>query len=262
MNINAMVNYHVTSLHEQAFRFDVDGIEGNLVAPELNKVQVHVKDLRDNFPLSFAHDGIAFKRSPTGIQNFTQAGWRAKYEKEISHLLSESIAAKDVIIFDHTVRIDDIDASRKPARNVHNDYSSVSANQRLIDLVGKEEAASFSRGHFAFVNVWRPIESVVKSSPLGFIQPNSVKAEDWLDIELIYPDRRGQILGLLHNPKHEWFYISDMTPEEVIIFNIYDNKGRAHLAHSALDGLSEKHSSAGAQNAPRKSIETRTLIRF
>ena len=84
----------------------------------------------------------------------------------------------------------------------------------------------------------------------------------YLNIELIYPDRRGQILGVLHNPKHEWFYISDMTPEEVIIFNIYDNKGRAHLAHSALDGLSEKHSSAGAQNAPRKSIETRTLIRF
>ena len=81
--------------------------------------------------------------------------------------------------------------------------------------------------------------------------------QDWINIELIYPDRKGQILGVKANPKHEWFYFSDMTPDNAIIFNIYDNKGRPHLAHSAID-IVEKHPVI----LPRKSIETRTLVRY
>jgi len=78
-----------------------------------------------------------------------------------------------------------------------------------------------------------------------------------MTIELIYPDRKGQILGVGANPKHEWFYQSNMTPNEVVIFNIYDNRGQPHLAHSALDIANQPDNSP-----PRKSIETRTLVRY
>ena len=84
-----------------------------------------------------------------------------------------------------------------------------------------------------------------------------MNAKDWIDIELIYPDRKGQILGVIENVNHEWFYFSNMTPQEAIIFNIYDNNGRPHLAHSALDILGEKDA-----GVTRKSIETRTLVRY
>jgi len=127
----------------------------------------------------------------------------------------------------------------------------------LIDLVGEERAEEFQRAGYGFVNVWRPVEHVIKSSPLGFIRPSSMQPGDWMDIGLIYPDRFGQILGVAANRSHDWFFQSEMTPDEIAIFNIYDNRGRPHLAHSALDLPSDRKAAA-----PRMSIESRTLVRY
>ena len=59
------------------------------------------------------------------MQDFEQdtSVWELTYNQELKTLLAEQIGAKEIIIFDHTVRIDDPNAGRKPARNVHSDYS-------------------------------------------------------------------------------------------------------------------------------------------
>ena len=61
MQIAASVNYHVKKPTPQAFEFDVDGIVGNLVSPELVTTEIEVTDLRyeDQQP-TFEHDGIEF----------------------------------------------------------------------------------------------------------------------------------------------------------------------------------------------------------
>ncbi len=259
MNIKASVNYHIKSDQAQAFHFDVDGVAGNLISPELEATEIHVKDIRGKVqPFNFDDNGILFFDAASTITQFNHDNdWESDYNQQITRLLIQHIGAREVIIFDHTVRIDNPDAERKPARNVHNDYSPEGASQRLIDLLGQQRAAEFEKGHFGFVNVWRPIEHPITSSPLGFIHPRSMRHEDWMTIELIYPDRKGHILGVAANPEHEWFYQSNMQPNECIVFNIYDNQGRPHLAHSALDITSQTNGSL-----PRKSIETRTLIRY
>lgn len=259
MNIRAAVNYHVVSDMPQAFQFDVDGLVGNLISPELVAAEVNVKDVREgSCSVSFNADGIVFTSAPSNTSRFDDSGeWQQDYDAEISQLLMGQTGALEVIVFDHTVRIDNPNATRKPARNVHNDYSPKGAKQRLIDLVGQQRASEFSNGEYGFVNVWRPIENPIITSPLGFIRPSSMVSADWMTIELIYPDRKGQILGVAATPKHEWFYQSHMRPDEVIIFNIYDNTGRPYLAHSALDVIGQKE-----MPLPRKSIETRTLVRY
>ncbi|MEM9101819.1 MAG: CmcJ/NvfI family oxidoreductase [Pseudomonadota bacterium] len=259
MNVMASVNYFVKRDMIQAFHFDVDGVAGNLISPDLVAEKVTVKDLRENKDtLNFNDNGICFTKFESTISDFREKhSWQSIYDNEIKNLLRDKIGAKEVIVFDHTVRMDMPNAVRKPARNVHNDYSEKAANQRLNDLVGKDQAIEFQKGSFGFVNVWRPIEDMIISSPLGFICPHSMQSKDWINIELIYPDRIGQILGVVANPKHQWFYLSKMTPTEAIIFNIYDNKNRPHLAHSALD-----IESGTTPSKPRKSIETRVLIRY
>lgn len=259
MQIDASVNYHVKKNSLQAFEFDVDGVVGNLVSPELVETKITVADLRGSDERTlFNRDGIEFLDHASAINDFEHGeDWSAVYDQELSELLKSRIGAKEVIVFDHTVRIDDPQAARRPARNVHNDYNEKGAEQRLIDLVGEERAQEFKQAGYGFVNVWRPVQNVIKSSPLGFIRPQSTKAGDWIDIGLIYPDRFGQILGVAANENHEWFYRSDMTPDEIVVFNIYDNRGRPHLAHSALDLPSDK-----AAVTPRKSIESRTLVRY
>ncbi|MEM8984235.1 MAG: CmcJ/NvfI family oxidoreductase [Pseudomonadota bacterium] len=259
MQTTAFVNYHVKHSRRQSFQFDVGGQVGNLVSPELTRARVSVEDIRGSQrPVTFDADGVTFQHHRSAVADFTAPGtWQATYDAELTVLLQSTIGADDVIVFDHTVRIDDPSAARKPARNVHNDYTADSAKQRVIDLLGEDQAQEFEQGHYGFVNVWRPIEQPIETSPLGFIRPQSMNANDWMNIDLIYPDRVGQILGVAANRNHEWFYQSRMTPDEVAIFNIYDNAGRSHVGHSALD-LEPPTDSL----AIRKSIESRTLVRF
>ncbi len=259
MRDTAYVNYHIKSAEPQAFHFDVDCIVGNLVSPDLVATKVHVRDMRDGSPApDFHQDSITFEHHVSQVKDFEDSSdWETIYNHELCSLLANKIGANEIIVFDHTVRIDDPDAVRKPARNVHTDYSTAGASKRLIDIVGVERAKEFEDGHYGFVNVWRPVENTIKTSPLGFIRPSSMKPDDWMTIELIYPDRIGQILGVAANDGHDWFYLSEMTPDEVAIFNIYDNGGRSFLGHSALD-----MEDASDDVTPRKSIESRTLVHY
>lgn len=258
VDIKALVNYHVQKNETQSFQFDADGIQGNLISPELIEKQVIVRDVNGNAATyNLADDGIMFLSNKLSQYDYNKQAEVDTYEQDIIGLLQQNIGAKEVLVFDHTIRIDQIEALRKPARNVHNDYSEKSAHIRLEQLLGKEKALEYAKGEYGFVNVWRPIDSVIKTSPLGFIKSRSMRPSDWLNIELIYPDRQGQILGVVANPEHEWFYMSEMTLNNLIVFNIYNNKGKPHLAHSALDIIGQN-----STNTPRKSIETRTLVRY
>lgn len=259
MTQTATVNYHVHKPERQAFQLDAGGIIGNLIAPELAPTQVEVIDERAaGVDTTFEEDSVGFTTFPTTVTSFgADNAWRNTYDAELTGLLTSEVAAKEVVIFDHTVRIDDPDAVRKPARNVHSDYSEQGAKQRLIDILGAEKAAEWETGRYAFINVWRPVEAAINSAPLGFILPSSVADQDWILLDLIYPDRKGQIMGLAANPAHEWIYMSKMTPNEVAYFNIYDNSGQPSIGHSALDMVEDPN-----VHTVRQSIESRTLVRY
>lgn len=258
MTGTATVNYHVHKDERQAFELDAGGIIGNLISPELAPTEVRLNDTRlSTHSPRFAQDAVEFVKFPSSVEEFDGEAWRKTYDSELTQLLTDRLGVSEVVIFDHTVRVDDPDATRKPARNVHSDYSEAGARQRLVDLLGDEIAAEWSKGHFAFINVWRPIENPINSAPLGFVRPSSVDPEDWILLDLIYPDRKGQIMGLVGNDHHEWLYQSRMTPDEVAFFNIYDNQGLPSIAHSALDMIEDPNVAT-----IRKSIESRTLVRY
>ena len=255
----AYVNYHVQRDTPQAFYFDVGGIKGNLQSPTLEKTKIHVTDMRGKAEkFDFLKNGIAFKRHASKVTDFTDpTQWQGPYDLEIEKLIKDITGAKEVMVFDHTVRIDADTATRGPARNVHNDYSPQGARQRAKDILGAEKAAEYEEGHYGVVNIWRPIAAPVLVAPLAFVRPSSMQPEDWMPIGLVYPDRQGQILGVAANDQHEWFYMSKMTPQDIVIFNTYDNKGLPYFAHSALD-----LDTSSALGQVRKSIESRCLVRY
>ena len=261
MLAQAHVNYHIISDQQQAYYIDANGEKGKILAPVVVPTQITVKDVRsNNSELNFWRDSLSFIESHSQVSDFSQGSdWQAQYDQELSTLLTTQLNAKEVIVFDHTIRVDDSQSTRKPARNVHSDYSEHGANARLKDIMGDEKAKQWQQGHFGFVNVWRPVQQVVKSAPLGFIRPQSILTKDWLLLRLIYPDRVGEILGVIANTEHQWVYMADMTPEEVAIFNIYDNQQLSPIAHSALDLINEPNT---APTPIRKSIESRTLVRY
>lgn len=260
MPSTAMVNYHVHKPEQQAFHIDADGIVGKIIWPELSETEITLLDTRKGEThVSFADDGLTFATWPTDVADFTeeQSLWTERYHQELTALLREQIGVREVEIFDHTVRTDDPQSKRPPARNVHSDYSETGAQQRLIDILGAERAAEWAAGHYAFINVWRPVGHPINSAPLGFVRPSSVAQEDWILLDLIYPDRKGQILGLVANPAHEWIFCSSMRPDEVACFNIYDNRQQSPVAHSAMDRIEDQ-----TITTIRQSLESRTLVRY
>ncbi|MEP5154527.1 CmcJ/NvfI family oxidoreductase [Planktotalea sp.] len=258
MTQTATVNYHVHKPERQAFELDAGGIVGNLISPELTPTRVNVLDVRLGERGEFKGQSVGFTEFPSEVHSFGEdQAWVPTYDTELTRLLTTELHAKEVIIFDHTVRIDDPNADRKPARNVHSDYSQTGAEQRLIDILGPEKAQEWVAGHYAFINVWRPVEATINSAPLGFVAPDSVAAADWITLDLIYPDRLGQIMGLAANADHRWLYMSKMATDEVAFFNIFDNQGQPPVAHSALDMIEDP-----TLNTIRKSIESRTLVRY
>lgn len=255
----AIVNYHVHSDHRQAYHIDAGGVAGKIIAPEHAVTEVEVFDERAvGVGTTFDAESVGFTWFPTTVKSFgDDQDWQGTYDAELKQLLATEVDAKEVIIFDHTVRVDDPNSDRKPARNVHSDYSLHGAKQRLVDILGEDTAAEWNAGHYAFINIWRPVGDPINSTPLGFICPSSVAPQDWILLDLIYPDRNGQIMGLAANPDHQWIYMSKMTPEDVAYFNIFDNKGRPSIGHSALDMVEDSNI-----HTIRKSIESRTLVRY
>jgi len=261
MQAHAHVNYHIMSDKQQAYYIDANGEKGKIIAPVVVPTQISVKDVRSNdTEINFWRDSIMFVENHSQISDFSIGNdWQTRYDQELSSLLMTQLNAKEVIVFDHTIRVDDSQSERKPARNVHSDYSERGANIRLEDIIGAEKAKQWQQGHFGFVNVWRPVQQVIKSAPLGFIRPQSMSTQGWLLLHLIYPDRVGEILGVIENTEHQWIYMADMTPQEVAIFNIYDNQQLKPIAHSALDLINESNIDKAQI---RKSVESRTLVRY
>ncbi|MBX2848041.1 MAG: hypothetical protein KTR16_06965 [Acidiferrobacterales bacterium] len=259
MQTAAIVNYHTTEPGQQTYYIDAGGKSGQVITPVLDPTKVLVQDLRStSTKLDFEQDSIVFIEHESSITDFDGSNdWQAIYDRELTSVLAQQLGLKEVIVFDHTVRIDRGESDRQPVRYVHTDYSVSGAHQRLEDLIGSQRAKQWEQGHFAFINVWRPIRAPITSAPLGFVLPQSTVSDDWIDLTMVYPDRVGKILGLLASDRHEWVYLSEMTPQEIAIFNIYDNQGLQSIGHSALDLLEPD-----ARSAVRMSVESRTLVRY
>lgn len=182
---------------------------------------------------------------------------------EVVSLLKQATGATRVLIFDHTVRSGDesMRAARKvrePVQQVHNDYTVKSGPQRVRDLL-PDEADELLKKRFAMVNVWRPI-APVHTDPLAVCDAQSIAPADLVPTDLVYADRVGEVYNISHNPAHQWYYFSQMQPDEVVLLKCFDSKadGRARFtAHTAFADPSSRPDAP-----PRESIEIRTLLFF
>jgi hypothetical protein len=228
---------------------------------------VPVIDMRrpDNTP-SLDVEGFELLRSDTAVTDlYDDDAIDTVYAEEIKALLSERFGASAVHIFDVTRRADsdtgapNRDGLRGPAGRVHVDYTVKSGPQRSRDVLGDEEAQRLfdADAHIVQVNVWRPISGPVKRSPLALADASSVKPDELIATDQIFPDRVGEIYNVAHADTQRWYYAPDMTRDEVLLIKGWDSidDGRARFSpHSAF--LLANSDTA----PPRESIEVRTLV--
>lgn len=214
--------------------------------------------------LSLDKQGFVMARHDTAVLDFyDDQQVRAVYYPEVERLVKQVTGAVKVVVFDHNVRC----APRakggergiqEPVKVVHNDYTVKSGPQRVRDLL-PDEAEALLKNRFAVINVWRPIRGPVEEAPLAVCDATSMTQQDFVEHELAYRDRRGEVYSVAYNPNHRWYYFPRMQRDEAMLIKCFDSDaGRARFtAHTAfIDPTSPPDA------APRESIEARTLVFF
>ena len=215
--------------------------------------------------LSLDREGFALVNHPTAVTDFRdEAQLNGVCAREAEEIVKRATGASRVKVFDHTLRIRSNDptpgapGARTAVFRIHNDYTEGSGPQRVRDLMG-DEAEDLLTRRVAFINVWRPIKGPVIDAPLAVCDCRTLAPGDFIDHDLIYPDRKGEIQTFTYNPAHSWSYFSRMAVDEVILIKCYDSRTDVarFTAHSAF-----VDPATPPDAEPRESIEIRTVAFF
>ncbi len=217
--------------------------------------------------LTLDNQGFSLVRYPTMVQDFYDTDEvRRIYYPEMEELIKVETGASKVIVFDHTIRVDNERKQigrkvRAPVISVHNDFTTQSAPQRVRDLLTKDEAEARLQKRYASINIWRPVISPVETKPLVICGYDNIDDSDLVAAERHYPDGRiGGIYYVAYNPRQHWFYFPRMEADEVVMLKCFDSNtdGTARwTAHGTFDDPN-----SGPGSISRESIEIRTLLFF
>ena len=223
---------------------------------------VQINDIRGH-ESSYSLDRDAFQaiqNVPSEEKDFTDGEHiKSTYYPEVEKLLLDNIpGAHKIVLFDHTIRRSSPDAHRAPVTRVHVDQTPKSTIAR-VHLHSPEEAENLLKGRYRIVNVWRPINGTVQTSPLGFASASSVDDTDLVSVEHRYPNRTGETAGVKYNEGQRWHYWSGMEDNERLFLKCYDSSDEQGIGkrvpHTAFV---DPRSPEGAKG--RESIEVRALV--
>jgi hypothetical protein len=144
-----------------------------------------------------------------------------------------------------------------------NDAETAAINLRRV--LGNEEAERWLTKRWAIVNVWRPVGDVVRQWPLALVDARTVvRARDTVPI-YTRNNYKSHFSALKYSPQLRFYYVSNLAPDEALVFVDYDSAG------SEVDGRSNSlgiaHGAFEDHNAPkivpkRRSIEVRCLVLY
>src|SRR5882724_12219360 len=181
------------------------------IVPEPHSVPIHdIRPIGDT--VSLDHEGFALVRQTSSVKDFYDENEvRSIYYPEAERLIKEATGADRVFVFDHTVRkrvqgaADRDGGLRQPVARVHVDHTEKSGPQRVRDLI-PDEAGELLNGSVQIINLWRPIRGPLLDSPLAVCDARTVKPNDLVASDLVYPDRVGETYSVKYSPDHQWFY--------------------------------------------------------
>ena len=216
--------------------------------------------------LSLDREGFALVEFHTKVTDFYEPDQiTGVYNAEIEALIKRETGAKDVVVFDHTLRAGDNNIReekkvREPVQRAHNDYTIRSGPMRVQDWFGEEKAKPLLERRFAIINVWRSTSGAIETMPLTICDARSVAQSDLIPAERRAKERVGETYRLAHNPNQKWFYFPLMQMEEAMLIKSYDSEDDGRARFTPHTAFADPTTPAGAK--PRQSIETRVFAFF
>nr|OQO18726.1 hypothetical protein B0A51_14577 [Rachicladosporium sp. CCFEE 5018] len=271
----------------------VDGPGQSFIMRDHNRKVHNIRDKIDSYNTD--NSGFAVYHSPASEKLFTDdSKVRREYYPEVEALLRDRLSGvKKVHFFDHTIRRRTKDSPRQPVQQVHVDQTPEAAAARVRRHL-PDEADELLKGRYQIINVWRPIENPASDFPLAVVDWRSTSPADFIPIDLMYPKRadsvhddddrgkeklpdeaslfsaegyevKGETLGVAPSEKHVFFYVKDMTPEEVMLLKCYDSYGEGEPMGKKGLAVRTPHTAFQDPQTPadapgRQSIEVRCLV--
>ncbi|KAJ3952505.1 hypothetical protein N0V92_011056 [Colletotrichum tropicale] len=196
---------------------------------------------------SISSNGFQYARleAPPQVDYLDEEQVKQTYFPELEKLLKKQLGASEVKAFHHVVRNvtyeNGMAYTRKhrcPARRPHVDVTDKFAPILMSWDCPDMHADVHANGkHWQMVNAWRPLKTVRKN-PVTVADTASMAWEDYLTVP--QPEVGPGVEGFwLQRPqdvdrKHDWWYMADQTPEEVLLFLQHDSKGAQVVAHTSF----------------------------
>jgi hypothetical protein len=147
---------------------------------------------------------------------------------------------------------------------VHLDYTTTSAAQFVRWTVEACGIPAPPHRYFAFIQTWRALSAGPQHNSLCMCDGSSVQAGDAVPIDAVtgptdVPGKCFEFRLCKYSASHSWYYLSNMEPEDVVLFKGYDSRYPDAMStmHSAF-----KNPLAAPDAGPRRSIEARFLAFF
>ncbi|KAK7402579.1 hypothetical protein QQX98_011684 [Neonectria punicea] len=234
-----------------------------------------VEDVRKYHQGQFALDshGFQFTRHEFKVDNWYDGNdVEGQYLPAVERVLRQVIPnVAEIRIFDWRLRksqpyadsqIQSYDLNDKtsyllPATMAHIDSTPASARHRVKNVLG-DKADVVLKSRVRLINIWKPINHTVQDCPLAVCDGTTAAEADLLATDHVTRDHVGEMYSLLSNPEHKWYYMSQQSVEDVLLFKTYDSDpgtGAKHCPHAAF-----RHQAVPEGTQPRESIEVRALI--
>lgn len=229
----------------------------------LAPVEVEIADARE-IDADLDVEGFTIVSHRSEVKDLTHLDAVSKiHSGEITELLKRVTGCDEVVMtpfgilrFSEKLGENAAHDNSHPARFVHVDMAKEAAT------AARDKTAPQGReiGRSAQYNVWRVLSQPPQDVPLGLCAFPSIAPEDLIDCDAIFDPLDGSPEWgfpnylLAHNPQHRWYYYSNMTPDEAIVFKTSESDpARAQLMpHGAFD-----NPLAGPDAPPRISLEMR-----
>jgi len=218
---------------------------------------------RDQVERLYPDEVVAIVRSLTGATRVAPLGWMVRTSGDVSKHQRPSASG-----YTHRGGV------QPPAGEAHVDFMPTRAESLAGAIYEKHfpDGKGFSR--FIASSLWRTFSPPPQDCPLALCDARSVQAEEGIPNTMFIVDRlpdEQTMLGEMPNeatapaaaifhysPRHRWWYFSNMTRDEVVMFKFHDSDRTKALRtpHTAFRDPSFPDA------RPRESIELRTLAYF
>jgi hypothetical protein len=74
------------------------------------------------------------------------------------------------------------------------------------------------------VSVWRPVRFPIEDYPLAVADGSTVDPNDLIAADYVRTTYQGENLLPLYNKNCRWHYMSDQTPDDILLFKSYDSR--------------------------------------